>query len=203
MALQRKRAIGAVLAAAAVALPLAGCSQDSDNAQNAVATGGNFEFITPGGEKVINYEESERKPLRTFSGEDVRDRDKTISLEDYEGEIVVLNSWGQWCAPCRAEADDLQEIHSELQKRKIGTVLGINVRDYNPQVSNDFLKDNGLTYPSIYDPPFKTAAALGGVPTSVVPTTIVLDKQHRPATVFLRSITAQDVMDVVDKLEKE
>ncbi|MCG7466179.1 TlpA family protein disulfide reductase [Corynebacterium tuberculostearicum] len=203
MALQRRRAVGAVLAAAAIALPLAGCSQDADNAQNAVATGGNFEFITPGGEKVINYEESERKPLRTFSGEDVRFRDKTISLEDYDGEIVVLNSWGQWCAPCRAEADDLQEIHSELQKRKIGTVLGINVRDYNPQVSNDFLKDNGLTYPSIYDPPFKTAAALGGVPTSVVPTTIVLDKQHRPATVFLRSITAQDVMDVVDKLEKE
>ena len=203
MALQRKRAVGAVLAAAAIALPLAGCSQDADNAQNAVATGGNFEFITPGGEKVINYEESERKPLRTFSGEDVRDTDKTISLEDYEGEIVVLNSWGQWCAPCRAEADDLQEIHSELQKRKIGTVLGINVRDYNPQVSNDFLEDNGLKYPSIYDPPFKTAAALGGVPTSVVPTTIVLDKQHRPATVFLRSITAKDVMDVVDKLEKE
>ncbi|MDK8454660.1 TlpA disulfide reductase family protein [Corynebacterium marquesiae] len=203
MAAQRRRAVGAVLTAAAIALPLAGCSQDADNAQNAVATGGNFEFITPGGEKVINYEESERKPLRTFSGEDVRDTDKTISLEDFEGEIVVLNSWGQWCAPCRAEADDLQEVHSELQKRQIGTVLGINVRDYNPQVSNDFLEDNGLKYPSIYDPPFKTAAALGGVPTSVVPTTIVLDKQHRPATVFLRSITAQDVMDVVDKLEKE
>ena len=203
MSLQRRRTVGAVLAAAAIALPLAGCSQDADKAQNAVATGGNFEFITPGGEKVINYEESERKPLRTFSGEDVRDTDKTISLEDYEGEIVVLNSWGQWCAPCRAEADDLQEIHTELQKRDLGTVLGINVRDYNPQVSNDFLEDNGLTYPSIYDPPFKTAAALGGVPTSVVPTTIVLDKQHRPATVCLRSITAQDVMDVVDKLEKE
>ena len=203
MSLQRRRTVGAVLAAAAIALPLAGCSQDADNAQNAVATGGNFEFITPGGEKVINYEESERKPLRTFSGEDVRDTDKTISLEDYDGEIVVLNSWGQWCAPCRSEADDLQEVHSELQKRQIGTVLGINVRDYNPQVSNDFLEDNGLKYPSIYDPPFKTAAALGGVPTSVVPTTIVLDKQHRPATVFLRSITAKDVLDVVDKLEKE
>ena len=201
MALRRRRAVGAVLAAAAVVL--VGCAQDSDNAQNAVATGGNFEFITPGGEKVINYEESERKPLRTFSGEDVRDTDKTISLEDYDGEIVVLNSWGQWCAPCRSEADDLQEVHSDLQKRQIGTVLGINVRDYNPQVSNDFLEDNGLEYPSIYDPPFKTAAALGGVPTSVVPTTIVLDKQHRPATVFLRSITAKDVMEVVDKLEKE
>ena len=112
MALQRRRAVGAVLAAVAVALPLAGCSQDSDKAQNAVATGGNFEFITPGGEKVINYEESERKPLRTFSGEDVRDRDKTISLEDYEGEIVVLNSWGQWCCLLYTSdaADDVIDV---------------------------------------------------------------------------------------------
>ena len=133
---------------------------------------------------------------------------KEISLSDFEGQIVVLNAWGQWCAPCRAEVDDLEEVHQHLAApadggEPTGTVLGINVRDYNPQVSNDFLEDNGLEYPSIYDPPFKTAAALGGVPTSVVPTTIVLDKQHRPATVFLRSITAKDVMDVVDKLEKE
>mgnify|MGYP002747986495 FL=1 len=205
MARTRTRAATRVVAAAlsVTALTLTACTQDAENAQNAVSTGGEFEFISPGGEREIHYEEADRKPLRSFSGADVRDTDKTISLDDYEGEVVVLNSWGQWCAPCRAEADDLQAVHAELQKRDLGTVLGINVRDYNPQVSNDFLDDNGLEYPSIYDPPFKTAAALGGVPTSVVPTTIVLDKQHRPATVFLRSITTDDVMDVVDKLEKE
>lgn len=205
MARTRTRTATRVVAAAlsATVLTLTACTQDAENAQNAVATGGEFEFISPGGEREIHYEEADRKPLRSFSGADVRDTDKTISLDDYEGEVVVLNSWGQWCAPCRAEADDLQAVHAELQKRDLGTVLGINVRDYNPQVSNDFLDDNGLDYPSIYDPPFKTAAALGGVPTSVVPTTIVLDKQHRPATVFLRSITTDDVMDVVDKLEKE
>ncbi|WKS66418.1 TlpA family protein disulfide reductase [Corynebacterium accolens] len=205
MARTRTRAATRVVAAAlsVTALTLTACTQDAENAQNAVSTGGEFEFISPGGEREIHYEEADRKPLRSFSGADVRDTDKTISLDDYEGEVVVLNSWGQWCAPCRAEADDLQAVHAELQDRDLGTVLGINVRDYNPQVSNDFLDDNGLEYPSIYDPPFKTAAALGGVPTSVVPTTIVLDKQHRPATVFLRSITTDDVMDVVDKLEKE
>lgn len=60
-----------------------------------------------------------------------------------------------------------------------------------------------MTYPSIYDPPFKTAASLGGVPSSVIPTTVVLDKQHRPAAVFLREVTADDVLAVTDKLEGE
>lgn len=190
----------AVLVAATT---LAGCGQDADNAQNAVATGGTFEFFAPGGQKEITYAPDERKPLKSFTGEDLRNEGKTISLDGFSDQIVVLNSWGQWCAPCRSESDDLQNVHAELTKRGTGTVLGINVRDFNPEISRDFLEDNGLEYPSIYDPPFKTAAALGGVPTSVVPTTIVLDKQHRPAAVFLREITDKDVLAVVDSLEKE
>ena len=84
-----------------------------------------------------------------------------------------------------------------------GTVLGINVRDFNADAARDFLADNGLTYPSIYDPPFKTAAAMGGVPASVIPTTIVLDKQHRPAAVFLREVTAKDLLEVTKPLVEE
>ena len=186
-----------------VASAITACGQDADKAQNAVASGGTFEFFAPGGEKVIKYAPEERKPLKSFTGENLRPDGQTISLDDFSDQIVVLNSWGQWCAPCRSESDDLQNIHAELTKRGTGTVLGINVRDFNPEISRDFLGDNGLEYPSIYDPPFKTAAALGGVPTSVVPTTIVLDKQHRPAAVFLREITDKDVLEVVDSLEKE
>ena len=102
--------------------------------------------------------------------------------------------------------DDLEEIQEALQNGSAGargTVLGINVRDPNPQIARDFLTDNGVTYPSIYDPPFKTAANLGGVPSSVIPTTIVLDKQHRPAAVFLRAVTAEDVIEVTDRLAEE
>lgn len=197
-----KRFASAVMIAAA-SVVLASCAQDSDNAQNAVASGSTFEFITPGGQQEIFYEEKDRKPLQSFSGESLTDDSKTISLDDFEGEIVVLNSWGQWCAPCRAEVDDLQRIQEDLEERDLGTVLGINVRDYNPQIARDFKEDNGVTFPSIYDPPFRTAAALGGVPTSVVPTTIVLDSQHRPAAVFLRGITDKDILDVIDDLEQE
>lgn len=189
------------IAVVVAGLSLSACT--SENADQAVAQGGTFEFISPGGQTVIEYPVEERKPLQDFSGESLQEEGKTISLSDFKDEIVVLNSWGQWCAPCRSESDDLQRVQEELDKRGTGTMLGINVRDYNPDISRDFVKDNGITYPSLYDPPFKTAAALGGVPTSVVPTTIVLDKQHRPAAVLLKETTDQELLGIIDKLEKE
>ena len=114
---------------------------------------------------------------------------------------MVLNSWGQWCGPCRSESDDLQRVHDKLGDQ--GTVLGINVRDNVREKAQDFVKDNGVTYPSIYDPPFKTALALGGVPASVIPTTIVLDKQHRPAHIFLKEVTDQELWAAVEPVLKE
>lgn len=199
--MKSKHGIAAALLVTGLSLGLVGCA--AEGSDNAVAQGGTFEFFAPGGQTFIEYAPEERAALKPLSGPSLRDQSQTISLDDYAGKIVVLNSWGQWCAPCRSESDDLQRIHEEMVARGAGTVLGINVRDYNPQVSLDFVKDNGLEYPSIYDPPFKSAAALGGIPTSVVPTTIVLDKQHRPAAVFLKEVTDKDVLAVVDKLEKE
>ncbi|QPK79426.1 TlpA family protein disulfide reductase [Corynebacterium lizhenjunii] len=194
----RRRGAAAVLAVS-LAAGVSACT--SENADNAVAQGETFEFISPGGQQVIRYPEAERKPLRDFSGESLQDDTKVLKLSDFRDQIVVLNSWGQWCAPCRTESDDLQRVHEELQARGTGTLLGINVRDFNPDIARDFLEDNGITYPSVYDPPFKTAAALGGVPTSVVPTTIILDRQHRPAVVFLKSVTDQELLAEIDKLE--
>ena len=77
------------------------------------------------------------------------------------------------------------------------------MRDPQREIARDFVTDNGVTYPSIYDPPFRTAGALGGIPTSVIPTTVILDKQHRPAAVFLREISAEDIIPVTDRLAAE
>lgn len=167
-----------------------------------------FAFHSPGGQVEIFYDEADRAPLSEFSGESLMEPGTQISLSDFEDQMVVLNAWGQWCAPCRAEVDDLQEVQEHLMGRTVdgkpsGTILGINVRDYQPEISRDFLTDNGATYPSIYDPPFRTAAALGGIPTSVIPTTVILDKQHRPAAVFLREVTASEIIEVTDRLAGE
>ncbi|MCK7637446.1 TlpA disulfide reductase family protein [Corynebacterium pygosceleis] len=178
-----------------------GCSTGGDGDAPA-ATVETFQFASPGGALEILYPEDERRPVTPFSGESLKEPGETISLSDYDGQVVVLNAWGQWCGPCRTESDDLQLVHETIREHG-GTVLGINVRDYTPEISRDFMEDNGLTYPSLYDPPFKTAAALGGVPASVIPTTIVLDKQHRPAAVFLREITADDILAVTGPLLEE
>lgn len=187
--------------AACLALTLVGCSSEGTAGKDAVATGGTWTFVAPGGQTDIKYPENERKPIREFSGQSVTGG--TINLSDFKDQVVVINAWGQWCGPCRAESDDMQEIHEKLQEGGKGTVLGVNVKDYQPQISRDFMKDNGMTYPSLYDPPFKSAAAMGGLPASVIPTTIVLDKHHRPAAVFLREVTAKDVLDVVLPLTQE
>lgn len=196
-----RAALASVLGLALVT-GVSACSQEN-TAGHYEADAGPFQFHSPGGKTEIFYPEEERQELSSFSGEDLMHEGKTISLDDYAGKIVVINAWGQWCAPCRAEVDDFEVVQSELEKSGQGTVLGINVRDHNRKVSQDFIKDNGVTYPSLYDPPFITAASLGGVPASVIPTTIILDKQHRPAAVFLRSITDKDVLDVVRPMLEE
>ncbi|MDK7181114.1 TlpA disulfide reductase family protein [Corynebacterium riegelii] len=186
-----------ILPALVCALALAGCSTTGGD------SGGTFSFHSPGGQVEIRYDQADRKPLANFSGESLMEPGTDINLDDFAGQVVVLNAWGQWCAPCRAEVDDLQEVQEHFEEIGTGTVLGINVRDPNAEIARDFLKDNAVTYPSLYDPPFKTAAFLGGVPSSVIPTTVILDKEHRPAAVFLREVSAQDILDVVAELEAE
>lgn len=198
------RRVAAVVAAASLTLGLAACGDGgSAGGADAAAQGGTFEFVSPGGQTDITYEEADREPVGEIRGESLMEPDETISLDDFEDQVVVLNAWGQWCGPCRTEADDLQRVQAQLEEDGRGTLLGINVRDSVPEKARDFVTDNGLTYPSVYDPPFRSALALGGLPASVIPTTIVLDKQHRPAKVFLREVSDDDLWSAVEPLLDE
>jgi peroxiredoxin len=82
-------------------------------------------------------------------------------------------------------------------------VLGIDVRDDDRQAPQDFVRNRGLTYPSIYDPSGRSLLQLSGYPRNIVPSTIVLDKQHRVAAVFLRELLAQDLLPTVQRLAAE
>ncbi|WP_396122175.1 hypothetical protein [Corynebacterium sp. p3-SID1056] len=70
------------------------CSS-GDGTRNAVAVGGTFQFHSPGGQTEIIYAEEERAPLPDFSGRSLMGESEEISLSDFEGEVVVLNTWGQ------------------------------------------------------------------------------------------------------------
>ena len=78
------------------------------------------------------------------------------------------------------------------------------MRDNNIDAPRDFVVDRGVTFPSIYDPAMRTMIAFGGrYPTTVIPSTVVLDRQHRVAAVFLRELLAEDLQPVVERLAAE
>ncbi|WP_158168275.1 TlpA family protein disulfide reductase [Mycolicibacterium smegmatis] len=196
------RVVSVTLAAlfAVLAGALAGCSTGDD----AVAQGGTFEFVAPGGKTDIFYDppQSRGRP-GTLAGPLLTDPSKTISLDDFAGEVVVVNVWGQWCGPCRAEITQLQEVHNATKDKGVA-FLGIDVRDNNRDAAVDFVKDRNVTFPSIYDPPMRTMIAFGGkYPTTVIPSTVVLDRQHRVAAVFLRELLAEDLEPLIERLLAE
>ncbi|UGT39246.1 TlpA family protein disulfide reductase [Nocardia yamanashiensis] len=196
-----RRAIASLLAGVAVVAALAGCSTAG---KDAVAQGGTFDFVSPGGKTDIYYDPPEsRGTIGKLAGPDLMTAGKTTSVDDFPGKVVVVNLWGQWCGPCRAEAPALEQVY-EAYKDKGVAFLGINVRDNQQDKAQDFVTDNKVGYPSIYDPSMRSLLALGGkFPTSVIPTTIVLDKQHRVAAVYLRSLLAEDLQPILDKLTGE
>ncbi|CDO09529.1 TlpA disulfide reductase family protein [Mycolicibacterium cosmeticum] len=188
---------------AALALLLAvltGCSTGDD----AVAQGGTFEFVAPGGKTDIFYDPPEKRGTPgKISGPDLMDPNRKLSLDDYAGKVVVINVWGQWCGPCRSEIPQLEQVFEQTRADGV-QFLGIDVRDYNRDAAKDFVVDRKVSYPSIYDPAMRTMIAFGGkYPTTVIPSTVVLDRQHRVAAVFLRELLAADLLPVVQRLASE
>ena len=181
------------------ALVLAGCA-----GTDAVSTGGgNFDFVSPGGQTEIRYETpSERGTIGTLSGEDLMNPEETVGVDDFPGQIVVLNVWGSWCGPCRVEAPELEKTQAATKSQGV-QFLGINVRDKSRAAAQDFATSYDLTYPSIYDPKMRTLIALGSFPTSVIPVTLVLDREHRVAAVFLKAVTADELQPVVEQIAAE
>lgn len=99
-----------------------------------------------------------------------------VSLEDYEGRVVILNFWATWCGYCRAEMDDLQQLHLELSEGDQAVLLLLNQIDQRLETEKsgrEYLEKNGYTMTNLYDYG-EVGQAIFGV--YGLPTTIAVDR---------------------------
>lgn len=141
----------------------------------------------------------EREKPGEVSGETIDG--EPISLSDYAGKTVVVNVWGSWCGPCRAEAPDLVEAAEELRDDDVA-FLGINSRDLNQAAARAFVRRFDVPYPSIYDQGGQTLLAFRGTLTAnSIPSTVVIDEQGRVAARVLGEVSRSTLVGLVEDVQ--
>jgi thiol-disulfide isomerase/thioredoxin len=113
----------------------------------------------------------------------------------HKDKVTVVNFWGSWCAPCRAEMPGLVKAYDELSKDGVA-FLGINVRDPNLDLAKAFVDQYKIPFPSIRDPQSKLALEFD-LPPSSIPTTVILGKDGRPAKTFRSAVVEEDLVRAV------
>lgn len=104
----------------------------------------------------------------------------TLNTQAWRGSVVVVNVWGSWCAPCRAESPDLVRAYEATRDEPVEFV-GIDVRDQRAQ-ARAFTTELGIRYPSFFDQDSSLLLLFSGVvPVSAVPSTVILDREGRVA----------------------
>jgi len=94
----------------------------------------------------------------------------TYTLADWQGKYVLLNFWATWCAPCRKEMPDLQELQAEFGGERFEVVPVATGRNALAGIDR-FFDEIGITeLPVLLDPKQKLARdmAVLGLPISVI-----------------------------------
>jgi peroxiredoxin len=176
----------AATATVATALALAGC------------TGGGWEEAcetTPEG--VIECAADDRPAAPEVAGELL---DGTAyDLRQDRGQVVVVNFWGSWCAPCRAEAEDLENTYQATQGSGV-RFLGINIQDSRDKARA--FEENRVSYPSLFDPGSRLALDFE-VPPNSIPATVVLDRDGRIAVVIRSAVRQETLEPIVTRVAGE
>jgi thiol-disulfide isomerase/thioredoxin len=182
------RAATAVVALCAAAL-LAGCSTGTSG-------GGNTGFVNEG-VGITQIAASQRVAAPVLTGTTLDG--KQFSLDQYKGDIVVINVWGSWCGPCRQESPALEETYQKYQSQGV-RFLGINTRDLT-SAALAFDHVMNVTYPSLQDPDETLLLQFKSVlPAADIPSSVIVDRSGKVAVRMLGAVTEPELSQQLDNV---
>ena len=180
-----------VLAAIGAFALLAGCS----GAGNRGTTDG---FVSGDG-SITRIDADQREKAPVLEGDDLEG--KPLSTADFAGKTIVVNVWGPWCAPCRAEAPALDKVAEEYADKDVQFV-GILSRTDNPDNAIAFNRKYGVTYPSFADQGGSLELGFNdSLPTMAIPTTWIIDSEGRVAVRVLDKVSASTLANLIDDVQ--
>jgi len=129
----------------------------------------------------------------------VQDADRSISLSQLHGQIVVLNFWATWCAPCVEEIPSLIGMSERMKARGV-TVVGVSI-DVDSDAYHRFLRDHGVTFLTVRDPDQRSSRLYG---TSGWPETYIIDRNGVVRRKFIGPVdwNSQEVTEFLTKLSQ-
>ena len=122
-----------------------------------------------------------------------------VHFSSYRGKVVVVNFWGSWCPPCRAEAPSLALVAKQYQPTGV-RFLGVDERDTTAS-AEAFTRNFGITYPSVNDPSSEIALDFTAVvPLEGTPTTLVIDRTEHIAGAVFGGATYPELTAILAKI---
>jgi peroxiredoxin len=122
-------------------------------------------------------------------------------LRDHLGEVVVLNVWASWCAPCRAEAPALESVWREVQDDGVQFV-GLDTRD-TEAAALAFVEAYDVTYPNVVDADGRLQLLFSDtLPPQAIPSTLVVDREGRVAGRILGRVTEATLTALIEDVAK-
>lgn len=187
-----QRVLRTALPLGLAALVLAACAPEGGLSEQ-YREGSNKNYIAGDGTVAEWAMENRGDPVE-FTG--TLEDGTVVDAADYRGSVLVVNFWYAACAPCRAEAPDLEAINQEYAGEAV-QFLGVNIRD-QADTAIAFADTYKVTYPSIIDSDGLVSLAFAGeFAANAVPTTIVVDTEGRPAARILGRIESQSILSTL------
>ena len=127
-----------------------------------------YSIERPGIENLIIHKDKKKIEKAEF----FNSKNKKVSLNDYRSNIVIINFWATWCAPCKEEMPHLNQLKSKFKDIE---VIPINIADEELKKSKEFFEELNINNLEIfYGSSLELAKEfkLRGIPT-----TIIVDKE--------------------------